>query len=131
VDPEIIQQLHAARRGEKEQALFYRELAAQAEEQENAQLSEDLNGLHADEQHHLSRLTVRLIELDEELEDLNSVRAPLGSIADLREREQAEVERYTHMLTLDLDAATRDLIEEILTAETQHAQTHSGKHMNA
>lgn len=131
MDPEIIRLLHQARRAEKEQALFYRLLAAQAEEQDNAQLSEDLNGLHADEQHHLSRITARLLELEQTIEELQSVEAPSAALSDLREREQAEVERYTHLLTLDLDAPTRDLVEEILTAETQHAQSHSGKYMSA
>ena len=131
MDPEIIQLLHQARRAEKEQALFYRALAARAEDENNSQLSEDLNGLHADEQHHLSRLSVRLIELDEKLADLLDVSAPKAGLADIREREQEEVDRYTHFLTLDLDETTRGLIEEILTAETQHAQQHAGKFMSA
>src|SRR5687767_2541026 len=131
MNPEVISALHEARRAEKEQALFYRALAARAEDENNAQLSEDLNGLHADEQHHLSRLSVRLVELDEALEDLNSVKAPAASLPDIREREQAEVERYTHLITLELDEPTRALVEDILTAETQHAQLLAGKFMSA
>src|SRR5690606_27127888 len=68
--------LHDARAAEKEQALFYRALAALAEERGDTALSERLNGLHADEQHHLSRLTARLVELNEPLADLSHVASP-------------------------------------------------------
>jgi rubrerythrin len=135
VDQSIIERLHDARRAEKEQALFYRALASRAEDDEDAQLAEDLNGLHADEQHHLSRITVRLVELDEVLRDLGDVTAPDGGYPDwkprAREREQQEVERYRGFLERDLDAATRALMEEILTAEEHHAGALAGKYMNA
>ena len=131
----IIEMLHVARKAEKEQSLFYRALSAQAEEDNDAQLSDDLNGLVADEQHHLSRLTVRLVELDEVLQDLGGVAPPPGAYPDwkanARERERSEVERYRAFLERDLDPQTRTLIEDILAAEEQHADTLAGKHMSA
>ncbi len=60
---DLIAALEEARAAEKEQALFYRALAAEAERRGDAALSERYNELHADEQHHLARLTARLLEL--------------------------------------------------------------------
>lgn len=135
MDRTIHDLLHAARQAEKEQALFYRALAAHAEDDRNDQLSEDLNGLHADEQHHLSRITARLVELNEVLQDLSSTVAPDGNYPDwkpgARQREQDEVARYRGLLERDLDAQTRALIEEILTAEEHHADALAGKYMSA
>ena len=54
--------LEASRLREKAQTLFYRALAAQAIAAGDDDASERLNDLHADEQHHLSRLTARLLE---------------------------------------------------------------------
>jgi hypothetical protein len=51
-------------RAEKLQALFYRGACRRRRGRRRRELSERLNGLHADEQHHLSRLTVRLVELE-------------------------------------------------------------------
>lgn len=50
---DLIQAIESARAAEKSQALFYRALAAEAEERGDAPLSERFNDLHADEQHHL------------------------------------------------------------------------------
>src|SRR5688572_5551619 len=99
--------MHAARLAEKEQALFYRGLAAAAEDVADADLSERLNGLHADEQHHLSRLTVRLVELNEAVTDLGATAAPPASLeeweSEARRREEAEIARYETLLRDDLD----------------------------
>jgi rubrerythrin len=127
--------LHHARRAEKDQALFYRALAARAEAVNNAQEAEDLNGLHADEQHHLSRITVRLIELNELVEDLSgaTVDAPVypewRPVA--REREREEIRRYEEIQQLGLDESTAELIAEILDSERHHAETLGGKFMSA
>jgi len=59
MDRDALEALHEARAAEKEQAAFYRRLAAEAEALGDDALAERLNGLHADEQHHLSRLTAR------------------------------------------------------------------------
>lgn len=124
-----------ARAREKAQTLFYRALAAAAEEAGDAMAVERLNELHADEQHHLSRLTARLLELDVELEELGGRRAPELHLEEwktiAREREAAEIARYEALLQLDLDAATRALIEEILASERHHAQELGGKWMRA
>src|SRR4051812_11687659 len=58
---DVVQSLRAARSHEKQQALFYRALAVAAEATDEATLAERLNELHADEQHHFSRLSARLL----------------------------------------------------------------------
>jgi rubrerythrin len=128
---DLIAALEEARAAEKEQALFYRALAAAAEARGDAELSERLNELHADEQHHVSRLTARLLELEAPLADLSHVaaeRADGGSWeAAARIREQGEVLRYQRMLDGEMDGATRALLEEILDAERHHAEELGGK----
>lgn len=132
---ETIAAMHAARVAEKEQALFYRALAAAAEDVADAELSERLNGLHADEQHHLSRLTVRLVELNEPVADLGVTPAPAASLeqwqSEARRREEAEVARYETLLRHDLDEKTRAMIEQFVAAERSHATALGGKWMGA
>lgn len=127
--------LHEARLAEKRQALFYRALAAAAEDAGDADMSERMNGLHADEQHHLSRLTVRLVELGEPVADLGGEVAPRvdGNAweGEARSRERAEIERYERLLRERLDERTRAMIEEFLVAERAHAGTLGGKWMGA
>lgn len=127
--------LHEARRAEKEQSLFYRALAAAAEHADDAELAERLNGLHADEQHHLSRLTVRLVEDGVPVEDLSALRAPVVSLADwergARAREHAEIARYESMLALASDERTRAMLAQFLEAERGHADELGGKWMGA
>jgi rubrerythrin len=131
----MIALLHAARTAEKRQALYYRALAAAAEDVGDANLSERLNGLHADEQHHLSRLTVRLVELNEPVSDLGVEAAPVvrldGWEVDARRMEEAEIDRYTTLLDHDPDEATRAMIEQFLAAERKHAEALGGKWMGA
>lgn len=131
----LIQALIAARAAEKDQALAYRALAAQAADADQDDATERLNGLHADEQHHLSRLTARLLELNVELEELGVRRAPPLELADwltiAAEREAAEIDRYERLLELEMDTETRALIEEILESERQHASELGGKWMRA
>jgi rubrerythrin len=132
---ETIAAMHAARLAEKEQALFYRALAAAAEDCADAELSERLNGLHADEQHQLSRLTVRLVELNEAVADLGATAAPSASLEQwenvARHREEAEIERYEALLRHDLDDKTRAMIEQFVAAERSHAAALGGKWMGA
>ncbi|HUF12043.1 MAG TPA: ferritin family protein [Longimicrobiales bacterium] len=123
--------LHDARAAEKEQTLFYRSLAAEAEAAEDPATAERLNGLLADEQHHLSRLTARLLELGERVADLTDSTTPPAALTDweaeARARESAEVARYQAIPTTELDPITRVLIEEILATERNHQRELGGK----
>lgn len=131
VPDDLIHALQRARAAEKEHALFYRALAAAAEARGDAALSERLNELHADEQHHLSRLTARLLELGATPGDLS----PRVDSTDLdgwedvaRKREVGEVERYEALLAADVaDAQTAALVREILDTERHHAAELGGK----
>ncbi len=127
--------LHRAREAEKEQALFYGALASQAEAAGDAATAERLSGLHADEQHHLSRLSARLLELGESLADLRSVATPAARLEGwesvAREREAREVERCRALLELDLDPETEALVREILDVEELHREQLGGKWMRA
>jgi len=111
--------------------MFYKALTGAAEEAGDVRLAERLNELLADEHHHLSRLTARLIELGEVAPDLSAVRQPPATLEDweivARAREHAEVERYTRLAGAALDAATAALIEEILRVEREHEQNLAGK----
>ncbi|HEX6694880.1 MAG TPA: ferritin-like domain-containing protein [Longimicrobiales bacterium] len=127
--------LHHARAAERSQALFYRALATMAEAIEDAELAERLNGLHADEQHHLSRLSARLLELGERLVDLGPPDLPEVGLEAweklAREREQVEIDRYDALLQQDMDGETREMIESFARAERHHAASLGGKWMDA
>jgi rubrerythrin len=126
--------LGAARAGERAQVRFYRALAAAAETAGRLDEAERLHALHADEQHHLSRITARLLELgapaggepeSEAIPDLDG----WEEVARLRER--AEVERYEELLRGEADEASRALIEQILESEHHHLRELGGKWMPA
>ena len=127
----VISLLESFRRAEKEQALFYRRLAADAETLDDPALAQRFHDLHADEQHHLSRLTARLIELGRNPSDLSDAVAPAATLTDwetiARARELGEVERYRGLLQTDLDPATRRLVEQIVPVEESHAAELGGK----
>ena len=131
----MIEALQRCRAAEKEQALFYRGLAALAEQEDNAELSERLQGLHADEQHHLSRLSARLLEFGAVARDLPSSGRPVATLDGwetvARDRENEEIRRYEALLAADLDESTRSLILEILNTERHHAEELGGKWMPA
>lgn len=135
LDPEMLEELEAARAAEKEQTLFYRALAAAAEQAGDHATAERLNGLHADEEHQLARLTARLLELGVSPAPLEgpSVRAAVlrGWEGDARRLEEAEQRRYQRLLDRPLDATTRRLIETILRVERTHAERLGGKWMGA
>jgi rubrerythrin len=126
-----IERLEACRVAEKEQALYYRALAAAAEDRSDEVLSERLQQLHADEQHHLSRVTARLLELGCRTPDLAHVRAEVPALeqweADAQSRELAEVRRYEELLDQELDPPTAALVEKILEVERAHARELGGK----
>ena len=134
-DASVQELLGESRRREKAQTLFYRNLAAEAELALDEETSERLNELHADEQHHLSRLTARLIELGGAPRDLRDVTAPSGSLtgweANARARERDEVAWYERVLEAPLDPSTRAVIVEILDSERHHVAELRGKWMSA
>jgi bacterioferritin (cytochrome b1) len=128
---QLLELLGELRRAEKEQALVYRALAARAELDEKPELAQRFHDLHADEQHHLSRLTARMLELDGKPPDLSSLKPPAASLEDwesvIRTREAAEIDRYRSVPASELDGVTRDLLEEILSVEEHHARELGGK----
>jgi rubrerythrin len=128
---DLVSALQRAREGEKEQALFYRSLAADAEARGDAPLAERFNDLHADEQHHLSRLTARLLELGASPRELDSA-APAVALDGWEDaasaRERGEVLRYEALLERDgLDEHTAGLLRGILDTERHHAAELGGK----
>lgn len=128
---DLITALQRAREAEREHALFYRALAAAAEDAGDAALSERFNELHADEQHHLSRLTARLLELGATPDELRPrVQAPPLDAweAEARRRENDEVRRYEALLAAGTaDAHTTSLLREMLSTERHHAAELGGK----
>ena len=136
IPPSFAPALHEARALEKQQAQFYRVLSAEAEEQGNLEDVEALNGLLADEQHHLSRLSVRLVELGEELAPLSDAKLPSDAVYPAwhevaRIRERKEIARYEEMLQLELDAETAKMIRSFLETELEHEQHLAGKYTDA
>jgi rubrerythrin len=134
--PSYVPALHEARALEKEQAQFYRVLSTQAEAAGNIEDIEALNGLLADEQHHLSRLSVRLVELGEELAAFSDAHMPSEAVYDnwhdvARIRERKEVARYEAILKLPLDPETAAMIRGFLEVERQHEQHLAGKYTDA
>lgn len=132
----LFEVLERSREREKGQTLFYRSLAAAAEREGRSEEAERLNALHADEQHHLSRLTARLLELGEIPADLTRVGRPsvdlAGWEAEARRREEEEVVWYREALEAGgLDATTRATLREILESEHHHRDELGGKWMPA
>jgi len=131
----VLEILRECREREKAQTLFYRALAAEAELQGASDMAERLNALHADEQHHLSRVTARILELGAEPTDLSELESSVVSLAEwedeARRREEEEVHWYQELLVGDMDPATRGILEEILESEEHHRQELGGKWMPA
>jgi rubrerythrin len=123
--------LESLRRAEKEQALLYRRLAALAETAGDEDLAQRFHDLHADEQHHLSRLTARLLELGGRPVDLGDVRVGPATLdgweALVHQRETLEVQRYREAIELPADDATRSLLSDILGVEEHHLSGLGGK----
>jgi len=131
----VISLLEELRVAERAQTRFYRALAAEAERMGNEDLSERLNALHADEQHHLSRLSARVLELGRVVGDSSSAVYDPPALDEWESvalrLEQAEIDRYRAALEIDLDPASRSLIQEILESEIHHARELGGKWMSA
>lgn len=134
----LVEILERSRAREKRQTLFYRALASQAELGGDPEAAERLNELHADEQHHLSRLTARMLEVGEVPVDLARAERPTveleGWEEEAREREEDEVAWYERLLEEELgelDETTRTVLEEILSSERHHRRDLGGKWMPA
>lgn len=129
--PPVIEALQACRAREKEQALFYRALASLAEDRGDTDLAERLHGLHADEQHHVSRISARLLELGAVPPELRTARPSSAALADwetvARQRERDEIAGYEALLQEELDRATRALLAQILETEQHHVTELGGK----
>ena len=127
----VVAELERSRREEKAQSIYYRRLGAAAEAAGDEALAARFHDLHADEQHQLSRLTARLVEMGIAPAPLDDVTAPPADLAGweapAREREEAEVRRYEAFLRLPLDPAARALVEAILEVERIHAGELGGK----
>ena len=89
----------------------------------------------ADEQHHLSRLTARLLELGGTPVDLPGGLQDLsleGWEAEASQREDREIEFYDGFLEAEyVDAETRELLAAVLESEHQHRRHLGGKWMSA
>jgi rubrerythrin len=130
----VVAALRDARAAEKSQTTFYRALAAEAEQAGHPETAERLNGMLADEQHHLSRITARLLEWGLPIPDVRGTNTvpPITAWEPVaRDREQAEVARYEQLLDMELDERTRRMIGEFLEAERSHAESLGGKWMGA
>jgi rubrerythrin len=132
---ELVDLLEACRARERAQTRFYRALAAEAELRGAVEAAERLNALHADEQHHLSRLTARLLELGGRPLDLpeEPIERPDLDTWEMtaRRRETGEVSWYEKLIDRSLDAVTASLLEEILVSERRHRDELGGKWMSA
>lgn len=131
---DLVATLRDGRRREREQAFFYRILAGDAEAAGDQAVADRLNGLLADEQHHVSRLTARLLELGERPTDESSSLVVPGlrdweSVAKVREEE--EVRWYEAALHLVEDEDTAAVLREILASERHHREQLAGKWMPA
>ena len=131
----VMQLLKQSREREKEQTLFYRALSAIAEAEGEMEISERLNALLADEQHHLARLSARILELGDRPAEF-SVPDPAHPgletwEARAGEREAEEVRWYKEVLSHELDSTTRELVSDILASEECHARELGGKWMSA
>lgn len=135
VGDETLGLLEASREREKAQAFFYRTLAARAEAAGDEELADRFNALHADEQHHLARLTARVLELGASPADPEPEAIPspeLDGWEDVaRAREEAEVAWYQKALGEEDDPSTREILQEILESEEHHARELGGKWMSA
>jgi len=135
----VLEALAESRRRERAQTRFYRMLSARAEEDGREEEAERLAALHADEQHHLARLTARILELGGGLEGaeepcweaLPEEVDPNDWQGVARRREGEEVAWYRELVDGSLDASTRALVREILESEEKHARELAGKWMLA
>lgn len=132
---EAVAVLQEGRKRELEQALFYRFLSGDAEDSGDEGEAERLNELLADEQHHVSRLTARILELGAKPDDVGRDVPEVPSLGDwegvARDREAEEVAWYEAALQRVDDPATLQILRGILASERQHLDHLAGKWMPA
>ena len=120
-------------RRELEQTLFYRALVGEAERAGDVRVAERLNELLADEQHHVARLTARILELGEK-PDMAQPPAPSAKLmtwlGEAEVREAAEVAWYEDVIDSIDDTKTAALLREILESERNHLNALGGKWMS-
>jgi len=141
VPSRVLEILFRAREQEQGQVRFYRALAAEADQAERWEDVERLNDLLADEQHHVSRLSARLLELGGISAEAGARSAPRpegpkvtleGWESEARDREREELRFYSDAChEPSLDERTRGLLEEIRDSEALHHQHLGGKWMSA
>jgi rubrerythrin len=127
--------LHEARSRERAQTLFYRLLARDAEMAGDEVAAERINGLLADEQHHVSRVSARLLELGfrpgGNPGPVDARPALDGWEQAARRREADEVAWYERAMEVVTDDQTRAIFAEILASERHHRDELRGKWMAA
>ncbi len=132
---ELIELLQETRLREIGQALFYRFLAADAERVGDGATAERLNELLADEQHHVSRVTARILELGSKPRDPGAHEETAPSLdswqVEARTREEVEVRWYEEALQRIEDRETAGIVREILESERHHRNELAGKWMPA
>lgn len=132
---DLFEKLEEGRRREREQTLFYRSLTGLAEEAGNSVAVERLNALLADEQHHFSRLTARILELGGQPAAVEPGTVPqvdLDGWEDVaRRREEEEVAWYQETVKVVADEETVVTLREILDSELHHREELGGKWMPA
>ncbi len=130
--PDLLQE---ARRRELGQAAFYRLLSGDAAHGGDTEVAERLNELLADEQHHVARVTARILELGGTPEGGEAVPRVAPSLeaweAEARRREEDEVAWYEDVLDAVEDPGTRSILSEILESERHHREGLAGKWMPA
>jgi rubrerythrin len=131
----ILTLLQEARLRELDQAIFYRLLSGGAAYAGDAAAAERFNELLADEQHHVARLTARILELGGSPQGEGAapgVAPPLDAWeAEARRREEAEVTWYESVLGVVEDPETRSVLSGILESERHHRESLAGKWMPA
>lgn len=132
---DLIGMLQEGRLRERGQALFYRRLTGLAEDAGDTVAAERLNALLADEQHHLSRLTARILELGARPDDRDVPAVPESGLDGweslAREREEDEVAWYERSVAGCTDEGTARVLDEILASERHHREELAGKWMPA
>lgn len=128
---ELVSGIEALRRAKKGQTVFYRRLAVDAEDDGDEVTAQRLHELHADEQHHLSRLTARLVELGyvpAELAPPTTAAVGLDAWEPVaRQREIETIERFEAFLESEPDATTHALVESIIDVDRHHRERLGGK----
>jgi hypothetical protein len=143
---ELVEALESLRALSKQQAALYRLLAGYAEDAGNPELAQRFHDLHADEQHHFSRLTARVLELGAKPGRIDEDRLAGGALGEIersgipfgvgifagweelvRRLEEREMGDFRSFPLEKADGKTRVLIEEIIAVEAHQFAELGGK----